>query len=78
MSTNKDTYEQALKDAAVALDALAERAFHAAESFSINSVGYDDYNAAAHRTAVDRHSGICAAVLEVYGLLDQHRQAGAA
>lgn len=78
MSTNKDTYERALKDVAVRLDALADKAFHAAVGLGIDSVGFDLYNAAAHRTAVDRHSGICAAVVEVYGLIDQHRQAGAA
>ena len=81
MSKNHDTYEQALKDASVALDALADRAFNAAVALNINSVGEDAYDFQAHRTAVDRHGGICSAVLEVYGLLERHRserEAGAA
>ena len=81
MSKNKDTYEQALKDASVALDALADQAFAAAESLRLDSVGEGAYDFRAHRTAVDRHSGICSAVLEVYGLLELHRnerEAGAA
>lgn len=81
MSTYHDTYEQALRDASVALDALADRAFNAAGALSIASVGEDAYDYKAHRAAVDRHNGICSAVLEVYGLLERYRnehEAGAA
>lgn len=81
MSRTNDTYEQALKDASVALNALADKAYAAAESLRIDNVGFDAYDFKAYCTAVDRHNGICSAVLEIYGLLERHRserEAGAA
>lgn len=78
MNGSSDRYLQALKDVAAALDALNDTALNAAMALNMDSVGEEDYDFAAHRTAVDRHNGVCAAVIEVYGMLDRHRNSGAA
>lgn len=77
MSRTESTYIEALKAVSRALDELVDAKFAEARSLSIDATGFDAYDAAAHRMAVGQHSGICTAVLEVYGLIHQARESAA-
>lgn len=77
MSKQESTHIEALKAVSRALDDLADAKYVEARSLSMDTTGEDAYDAAAHLMAIGQHSGICAAVLEVYGLIHQARESAA-
>ena len=77
MSNRKPSHIEALKAVARALDDLADAKYAVAESFSLDRMGSEDYDARKHRTAVDEHTGVCQSALLVYTMIDEARRSAA-
>ena len=77
MSTKESSHIEALKAVARALDDLADAKYAVAESFSLDRMSYEDYDARNHRTAVDEHAGVCQSALLVYTMIDEARRSAA-